>query len=230
MEESVAECHKVLSSKNFHVRTDGSIAHSLNTDTVEYLLKGMLRNVATVAKEGYREERGGSFTHKGTEYNLNRVFAFIEKNNLPKTTFRVEKLAWVLDHDKPDPARVARADVTKPIIVVGHFDSERTFTPVAVDGLHRVARAVKDGVETIEGYRITLEQLKESQKLIAIEDEAPLYMDASTTLEPHLLDKTNTKTQGGLLASTQTSMLKPGLNNVHLTTEINGVLVAVEKD
>ena len=112
MEESVAECHKVLSSKNFHVRTDGSIAHSLNTDTVEYLLKGMLRNVATVAKES----------------------------------------------------------------------------------------------------------------------EAPLYMDASTTLEPHLLDKTNTKTQGGLLASTQSSILKPNLSNVHLTTEINGVLVAVEKD
>lgn len=117
LEESVAECKRVLSSKNFHIRTDGSIAHSLATDTVKYLLKGMLRNVATVAKES-------------------------------------------------------------------------------------------DGNKS----------------------EAPLYMDVSEGMPIHLLEATHSKTQGGLLASTQTTMLKPGMGNVHLTTEINGVLVAVEAD
>lgn len=187
----------------------------------------MLRNVGTVAKESYREEKGGSFTHKGKTYNLNRVFAYIEQEKIPVTSFDVSKLAWVLEHAEPDPARVATADLKAPIIVVGHFNNEREFQPAAIDGLHRVAKAVRDKVEFIDGYRITLEQLKESQALVAIESEAPLYMDVSESLPPHLLTATHTAKQGGLLASTQTSMLKPGIDGVHLTTQVNGVYVAV---
>lgn len=232
--ESVQECHRVLSARNFHVRTDGTIAHSLATDTVKYLMKGLLRNVVKApAKEGYREERGGTFTHKGVEYNLNRVFAYIEKHQIPKSTFSVDKLAWVLDHAEPEPARVARADVTKPIIVVGHFDENRTFTPAAVDGLHRVARAVRDKKETIEGYRITLAQLRDSQKEVSIEGDvqhAPIYQDVGEGLPHHLTTPTQMVERGGLLGSTITAVLRPAIPNFHQTTELNGVLMGIPAD
>lgn len=230
MEESVAECHKVLSSKNFHVRTDGSIAHSLNTDTVEYLLKGMLRNVGTVARESYREEPTSEFTHNGKKYNLNKVLAYIDSNSIQPKEFKVSDLSWVLQYDVPDQARVDKADLTKPIVVVEHYSETAGSSLVAVDGLHRVAKAVQEGVKVLKGYEMTKQQLIASQKVSATESEAALYMDVGHQLPAHLLDATQTKTQGGMLASTTTSMLKPGLNNVHPTTEINGVLVAVEKD
>lgn len=230
LEESVAECKRVLSTRNFHVRTDGTIAHSLATDTVKYLLKGMLRNVGTPAKESYREEKGSSFTHKGKTYNLNRVFAYIEQEKIPVTSFEVSKLSWVLEHDKPNPARVATADLKSPIIVVGHYNSEREFLPAAIDGLHRVAKAIRDKVEFIDGYRITLEQLKESQALVAIESEAPLYMDVSEGMARHLTYPTAQTTTGGLLASTTSTILKPALTDLHLTTQVNGVLVGAETD
>lgn len=40
-QEAVAESKAVMRSRNFHVRNDGSIAHSLNTDTVEFLFGSM---------------------------------------------------------------------------------------------------------------------------------------------------------------------------------------------
>lgn len=39
--EAAAEGNKVLGSRNFYVKTNGNIGHSLNTDTVKYLMKGL---------------------------------------------------------------------------------------------------------------------------------------------------------------------------------------------
>ena len=39
--EGAEEAREVLSSRNFYVLSSGRIAHSLNTDTMKYLLKGL---------------------------------------------------------------------------------------------------------------------------------------------------------------------------------------------
>ena len=39
--EGFEEAEAVMHSRNFHVKTDGSIAHSLATDTVEFLFGAM---------------------------------------------------------------------------------------------------------------------------------------------------------------------------------------------
>lgn len=50
--EGVAECKQVLASRNFYVLPDGNIAHSMNTDTVKFLMVGMTGSVPIVpAKE-----------------------------------------------------------------------------------------------------------------------------------------------------------------------------------
>lgn len=229
LEESVQECKKVLTSRNFHVRTDGSIAHSLATDTVKYLLKGMLRNVGTVARESYREEPTSEFTHNGKKYNLNKVLAYIDSNSIQPKEFKVSDLSWVLQYDTPDQARVDKADLTKPIVVVEHYSETTGSSLVAVDGLHRVAKAVQEGVKVLKGYELTQQQLIASQKVSATESEAALYMDVGHQLPAHLLDATQTKTQGAMLASTTTSLLKPAMSGVHLTSTMNGTYVSTDQ-
>lgn len=40
--EAVQESKEVMRSRSFHVKTDGTIAHSLATDTVEFLFGALL--------------------------------------------------------------------------------------------------------------------------------------------------------------------------------------------
>lgn len=39
--EATKEGDSVLAGRNFYVKTNGKIGHSLNTDTVKYLMKGL---------------------------------------------------------------------------------------------------------------------------------------------------------------------------------------------
>lgn len=45
LKESVEECRRIMRSRSFHVKIDGSVAHSLNTDTVGVLIGNLLTNV-----------------------------------------------------------------------------------------------------------------------------------------------------------------------------------------
>ena len=59
-----------------------------------------------------------------------------------------------MEHDTPDPARVATADTQIPILV--HYDGQRW---IVVDGLHRLARARQDGrllIDTKPIYELDL--------------------------------------------------------------------------
>jgi hypothetical protein len=89
---------------------------------------------------GYRE--GGTFTHAGQKYDLDKVLAAIDK--APTKKVKVRNLTWVLAYDKPDPKRVARADVTKPVVIT-RWDGK----DVVIDGLHRLERAQQLGMADI---------------------------------------------------------------------------------
>lgn len=90
----------------------------------------------------YSEGPDSTFTHEGKDYYLDPVL--VACKSIPTTQFPVSKLEWVLGYDDPDPERVKKADLTAPIIVVPWQDQW-----VAVDGLHRLAKAVQDGVRTL---------------------------------------------------------------------------------
>lgn len=108
------------------------------------------------SKDTYQEEDGGTFTHNGIDYDINLIFKLTEHSKVVK--FKVKDLKWVLEYDNPDPVRVDKADLSAPILV--HKLGNEL---VAVDGLHRLAKAVRDGVETLPGKWVTDEMLKQAQ-------------------------------------------------------------------
>lgn len=59
------------------------------------------------------------------------------------------------DLDTPGPDRVRRADLSAPILVAPTDDGQET---TVVDGLHRLAKAVEDGVTHLPGKRVELQK------------------------------------------------------------------------
>ena len=92
---------------------------------------------------GYSEGSGSTYTHMGVTRSVDSLLALAARST-PKQV-SVNKLSWVLDHTTIDPARVAAADYTVPVVVTRMADGEL----VVLDGAHRLAAAMRDGKTTI---------------------------------------------------------------------------------
>lgn len=113
-------------------------------------------------QEVYQEEES-TFTHDDVEYDLNKLFRLLddaESYDVP-----VDALDWILDYD---PAvgdydfddRTEKADVTVPIIVSWWFDSSQDqHRLVVLDGIHRVQKAKRLGLEFLPGHYVDEEEL-----------------------------------------------------------------------
>jgi hypothetical protein len=99
------------------------------------------------------QELGSTFTHAGKEYDLNALF--IASEYLPVDLIEVAELIWVFEFDHPDLDRIEYADTSVPILVV----DDPEYGLVAVDGLHRTAKAVLTGQKYIKGKMIPLDML-----------------------------------------------------------------------
>lgn len=98
----------------------------------------------------YQEEDDSEFTSNGKRYNLNKVLR--DNAHVPITQIPVKDLKWVLKYDKANSERVKKADITTPLLVTkwqGKY--------VAVDGLHRLTKAVQRGVEMVPCKLISLD-------------------------------------------------------------------------
>lgn len=110
------------------------------------------RQMSKTAASSYEEE--GSFTHDGKRYSLQE--AFRSARTQPTKQIPVDDLKWVLAYDRPDPARLAAADLTAPVLVA----PDQRGRPTVVDGLHRLSKAVREGRKTIPAKVLPLEALK----------------------------------------------------------------------
>ena len=99
-------------------------------------------------------EEGGSFTHDGQKYSLREAFRTARAK--PTKQVDVDKLKWVLQYDRPNPKRLASANLNAPIIVA----PDRRGRPTVVDGLHRLSKAVQQGKKTLPAKMLTLRELK----------------------------------------------------------------------
>jgi len=102
----------------------------------------------------YRE--GGSFTHEGTEYDLDHALSLADKQ--PVTSTRVKDLAWVLRHGKADPERVRRADLSAPLLV----SRTKNGKPTVVDGFHRLTKANNEGVVSMPTRFVDRRELRKT--------------------------------------------------------------------
>lgn len=107
--------------------------------------------------ELYQEDPDSSFTHEGHLYDLNKLLAVTERFGTRK--FKVDDLKWVLMFSKPDPERAKEADPNVPIIVT--YSNGKL---VAVDGLHRLVKAIELGMTHIEGKFVYKDVLEKCRK------------------------------------------------------------------
>jgi hypothetical protein len=103
------------------------------------------------AFEAYQEEEGGSFTHDGKEYDLNKLFELTQ--DFPLAYFFVGDLKWILDED--DQERTLDADLNAPILVTQWQDKW-----VVLDGVHRLAKAISIQQSHLPGRFVTMDQLQ----------------------------------------------------------------------
>lgn len=90
----------------------------------------------------YQEPGRSVFTHDGQRYNLNALLQVMQSR--PIIDVYVSDLVWILKHDRPNPNRVKKAHLSKPILVT-HWNGKL----VVVDGLHRLEKARLSGVERL---------------------------------------------------------------------------------
>lgn len=106
--------------------------------------------------ELYQEEKTSTFTHDGVEYSLNKVLKLVDDKSV--TDYDVSDLKWVLKHTTVERDRVEAADLSKPILVTKWEDKL-----VAIDGAHRLTKAVEDDVKTLPGKLVSKADLKKAE-------------------------------------------------------------------
>jgi hypothetical protein len=108
----------------------------------------------------YRE-KGSTFSHEGNTYDLNYLFT-VSKNILPMD-IDVNELKWVLRDSKPESdERVKKSDIKVPLLVTKYKGKI-----LVIDGLHRLAKALKLGKETLPCKFILPEILVGAKKKIS---------------------------------------------------------------
>lgn len=104
--------------------------------------------------QGYREEKGGTFESNGVKYDLNYILAHVEKE--PIQQIAVKELVWVIKYSGVlDEEKIERADLKAPLLVTKYRGLE-----LAVDGIHRLVKAVREGKKHLPYRRVSTDIMK----------------------------------------------------------------------
>lgn len=118
----------------------------------------------------YQEEEGGYFESDGVSYDLNYIWRALK--DAPVEKIHVSKLKWLLDHvEGLDEERVQRADLDAPLLVTLYKGHE-----LVVDGIHRLAQAVREGVTTLPYQRVSSKLMAQAVIKPADESIKPIWL------------------------------------------------------
>jgi hypothetical protein len=117
----------------------------------------------------YQEEIDSEFTHDGNRYNLNKVLELVSKK--PVSNIGINKLDWILKHTDVDEERAKKADVTTPILITDYKGKI-----AVVDGVHRLSKAKKEGVEELPTRYISSEELKQAIATQRTDAKVPAWL------------------------------------------------------
>lgn len=116
----------------------------------------MIVSYARFVRGHYSEGPSSTFTHDKVEYYLDGVLG--EATNMPVEEIAVEALSWLLDEvpmdTHSDAVRTGKADLSAPVLIT-LWEAKW----VVIDGLHRLAKAVRDGVLYIPAVKLDQAQL-----------------------------------------------------------------------
>lgn len=110
-----------------------------------------------VCLESYKEGERSTVTHNGVEYKLDPIFELTHDRSVSDVD--LNKLTWILKYSDLDPKRVAAADTSVPVIVVRDHSAGHTGM-VVIDGIHRLAKAEKEGLKTIPARFVTMKEIE----------------------------------------------------------------------
>lgn len=106
----------------------------------------------------YKEGKDSTFTHLGKTYYVDDAIDAVRDE--PPVFFLISTLDWIFDYDTPDPERTEAANIKIPIVVAKDNDGRL----VAVDGLHRLAKAKNMNKNIISGRMVNIDDLEEIDK------------------------------------------------------------------
>lgn len=126
---------------------DGTKLLLKKLDPVKYGEKAWLfKNLSAPYEEG----PDSTFTHKGKDYSVDQVLKVAAGS--PVEDVPVRELDWILQHGRPDPKRIAVANLDHPVVTT-MWEGKR----VVVDGFHRLTKAKLRGLETIKARHVDLD-------------------------------------------------------------------------
>jgi hypothetical protein len=112
--------------------------------------------------EIFGEPEDSNFTHEDHQYDLNGLLSATVGE--PEIQIPVSKLKWIMKWDpmtKEDEPRIDNADLSAPLLIIKDKLADNQW--VVLDGIHRLAKALKLGVATLPAIVVTQEQLDRYQ-------------------------------------------------------------------
>lgn len=143
---------------NTYIRYDADIVQLVEHVFAKHEVVGSKPTVCSIPdgymllRELYQESHNSSFTHNGSEYDLNKLFKLTE--HTPVKMYDVSDLEWILEYTNVDDDRVEQADISEPILIVRYQGMY-----AVVDGAHRLTKAVQERVDQLPGKLVTHKQL-----------------------------------------------------------------------
>ena len=108
--------------------------------------------------EIFGEPADSNFSHEDHDYDLNGLLSATV--GMPQIDMPISDFTWIMkwdpmtDEDKP---RIDSADLKAPLLVIRDPKADNQW--VVLDGIHRLAKAQRDGVETLPSIVVPQEVL-----------------------------------------------------------------------
>jgi len=106
-----------------------------------------------------REITTNTFTHNDKEYSLDKLNRLVKGSEVK--LIKIKDLEWIFKYDNPltdTPERIKTANIKVPILI-----TKSQGKLVVLDGLHRLAKAEIEGLETLPSIMVNKNQLEASK-------------------------------------------------------------------
>lgn len=237
-EEAVAESKAVMRSRAFHVKTDGSIAHSLATDTVEFLFGAMTgKPVMPVATE-YIDDLTGrdmSVIRLGdAEYSPGVLYKNVNKHDQMPVQIPIDDVGYARSNMRVPQEVIDAAKPTQSILVERIELEGGKVRYSAIYGFDILIKARQEGFTEVSAYVITKADLAVAQIVPettsaaeAVAGPTVVVPSAGLLAGPNMAPDGPERTSGGPLVGVTTQGLKPHIPGgpVIQATTVNGTLV-----
>lgn len=117
-----------------------------------------MSNLKTNPDNVYREGPSSTVRHRGRIYSVDKMLSIVHGRPIAllDTQCQMDFVTTCLKPAMFDEERIEKAVLLYPVIYI----EDRYFGYIILDGLHRLLKALRQGIKTIYGVKITPEELE----------------------------------------------------------------------